>query len=315
MNIKEGRIVEVHRHFSIAEMSQEDPEVKAWLGMSFRAIGPYFKNRATATGLTFEEQRLLLPIILNIEPTDRDFRTAVNRFYDSILTFIPKDGIKLQVGLTDDSKPLSDSNMPLKIEDYVRYRHLREHPDVAKDKNDALRLPNKRFYLVDPESLTKQAVTINSLEDKAMTIYMKHKEDKIKVDQILTMLGIRVRDLKHEDKVLRLKALAVKAAGATEAEQKQNLERFIAMAEDKDLEFKYLIEEMIGVQYLQRVGTNIILKESGMKIGDTLEDAVLYFRNPKNSRELNLMKAQYLTKVKGASEKHLPKEAEPVVQS
>lgn len=305
-----GKIVEVHRYQALAEMAQSDPEVKAWFGMAFKGIGPYFKERTTATGLSFEEQKLLLPEIFGIEPTDKDFRKVVNQKYDEFITKIPQEGIKLQVSLMDDTKPLSADNMPYNVMDYIKLKHIIGHPEVAKDRNEAEKLFGKRFYLVDPDQATSQAVNVNNLEDKAMVIYMKHKDDKIKTDQILTMLGVGIRGMKHEDKVLKLKSFSSKNSKMNESEQKEAFEQFIKIAEDKNLEFKYLIEEMIGAQYLSKVGTNILLKESGEKIGDNLEDAVLYYKNPKNSRELNLLKAQYLQKVKHGSEAYLPKEAQ-----
>lgn len=309
-----GKVIEIHRHFSLVEMSQSDPEVKAWLGQSFRAVGPYFKDKATATGLSFDEQRLLLPELLGIEHTDKDFRKVVNKHYDEFITPIPKDGLKLNISLQDDNAPISEHNKPIHLNDYIKYRHIIGHPDVATDKNEAERLYNKRYYIVDPDKVSDSAININSLEDKAVTIYMKHKEDKIKIDQILTMLGINIVTLKHEDKVLKLKSYATKNPKLNEVEQKEAFDKFIKISEDKDLEYKYLIQEMIAIQYLQRIGTNIVYKESGDPLGENMEAAVLALKNPKNSRELNLMKAQYMTKVKNGSEAYLPKEHTPTKQ-
>lgn len=308
-DIYKGKMVEVKRHFSLIEMSQEDPEVKAWLGMSYRAIGPYFKNKSTATGLSFDEQALLLPDIIGMEPTDKDFRKTVVKFYDEFVTSVGKDGIKLQVSLKNDNEELSKSNMPVNIMDYVRFRHIIGHPEVALSEAEAKATFGKKFYLVDPDKVSGEAVALNTLEDQAMSVYFSRKEDKIKIDQILTMLGVNIRAMKHEDKVLKLKSFATKDNKLSEYDQKEVFNRFIKVAEDRDLEYKYLIQEMIGIQYLSRVGNNnIVFTESGKLLGDNMEDAVLQLRNPKNSRELNLMRAQYLTKVKSGTEGHLPKE-------
>lgn len=293
-----SKTIRIMRHFNLVEMQQSDPEVKAWLGESFRGIGPYFKNKATATGLSFEEEKLLLPELLHIEATDKQFRAAVNRYFDEIVTIVPKGGLELQIGLKDPSKPLSETNMPINITDYIRYRHLLEHRDVAMTEADAQKTFGKRFYLLDPERESKGALNLNSLEDKAMVIYMKYKDDNIKMDQILTMMSVNITNLKHAEKVLKLKAIAQKNPALNEHDQAEAFNKFISTAEDKDLEYKYLIEEMIGAQYLSRVGNHILYAESGKKIGDNVEDTVLYFKNPKNSRELNLLKSQYSLKVK-----------------
>lgn len=303
-----GKIIEIHRHFNMLALAQNDPEVKAWYGQAFRAIGPYFHNKAPGSGLTFEEQRLLLPEVVGVEPEDKNFRTVVTNFYHEFITRIPQTGLKLNISLQDDTQPLSKTNMPVNVKDYIAYRHLLNSPEVAKDFATAEKMYTCKFYIHDPEGATQEAVKINELEDKATVIYMKYKDDVVRLDQILTMLGVDVRKMKPEQKVLKLKEFAKKDEKLNEYEQRAEFERFIRISEDKDLEYKYLIQEMIGAQYLTRVGTSIAYTESGEVIGQNMDEAVIYFRNPKNSRELNLLKAEYLTKLK-KSEDYLPKEA------
>lgn len=302
-----GKVIEVHRQFNMLALAQDDPEVKAWYGQAFRGIGPYFKNKTSGSGLTFDEQRLLLPEIVGMEPTDRDFRKTVTDHYHSFLTKIPHEGIKLQISLQDDNFPLSETNMPVNLKDYVIYRHLLEAPDVAINKYEAERQYNKKFYIVNPEEANIESIKINDLEDKATAVYMKYKDDAIKADQILTMLGVNVRGLKAEDKVLKLKEFVKKDGKLNEFEQKEVFNKFINTAEDRDLEYRYLIQEMIGAQYLSLVGTAVHLTESGEPVGEDMSRAVMYYKNPKNSRALNLLKAAYLTKVK-KGEDYLPKE-------
>lgn len=302
-----GKIIEVHRYFSLVEMQQDDPEVKAWLGQTYRGIGPYFKDKITATGLSFEEQKILMPSIIGIEYSDKDFRKSVVRFFDELVTSVPKDGLKLQIGLEDSTKPLSENNMPLHPMDYIRYRHLKEHRDVAANRQEAEKGFGKKYYILDPEEVSKKALDINTLEDTCTELYMRFKDDNIKVDQILTMLAVNITKMKPEEKILKLKFFAQKNPKLNVSEQREAFEKFKTIATDKDLEYKYLITEMIGAQYLKRVGNAIYYNESGKPIGDRMEDAVSYFKNPKNSRELNLLKAEYSTKIKRGDE-YLPKE-------
>lgn len=302
-----GKVVEVHRHFNMLALAQNDPEVQAWYGQAFRAIGPYFDNKAPGSGLTFAEEGILLPEVIHMEYSDKDFRRAVTTFYHEFITRVPKEGIKLHVSLQDDSKPLSKDNLPVNIKDYLSFRHLLKHPEVAPDQATAEKMYTCKFYLVDPEGVSKEAVKINELEDQATVIYMKYKDDAIKLDQILTMLGVNIRGLKNDQKVLKLKEFAKKDPKLNEYEQRAEFDRFIKVAEDKDLEYKYLIQEMIGAQYLRRVGTSIAYEESGETIADDMEGAVIFFKNPKNSRELNLLKSEYMLKVK-KGEEYLPKE-------
>lgn len=311
-----GKTVEVKRHFHLIQMAQDDPEVQAWMGTSFRAIGPYFEHggKSVATGLSFEEQKVLLPIILGIENNDKDFRRAVTDYYHSILTRVPKDGVKLQISLENDSEPLSATNLPINIQDYIAYRHLINHPQVAASESEAKTYYTKHFYIVDQDKLSKQSLKINDIEDKAMSLYMKYKSDTVKTDQILVMLGIDINRMTHEDKVLALKQAATKNEKLTLSEQAALINKFIQVCEDKNLEYKYLITEMIGARYLKRVGKNIVFAETGEKVGEDMEDAVLYFKNPKNSKEALILKAKYELLVKKGTE-YLPNEENSTVQA
>lgn len=294
------KTIQVQRHFNLVEMQQTDPSVQAWLGESYRPIGPYFEpgGKSTATGLTFEEQRWLMPELLGMEPTDKDFRKSVTKYFDELLTNVPKSGLELNISLMDDSKPLSPTNLPAEPRDYIVWRHMQKHPHVAKDKTAAERDMLKRFYIVDPQRVQGEALKINKLEDQATELYFRYKDDDIKVDQILTMMGLSIRGLKKDDKTLRLKEFTKALPGFNEAEQRDRFEKFIEVCEDKDLSIKFLIEELIGAQYLERIGTTIMLRETGERIGDNMKEAVVYVTNPKQSKLLNQFKAQYHLKVR-----------------
>lgn len=308
----QGKIIEIHRHFTLGDMAQDDPAVRSWMGEAFRAVGPYTQGRGVpASGLDFNEQKILLPEIIGVEPNDLNFRAKVQQLYYEFLTRVPKDGLKLQIGLEDPSKPLytlrkgkdgkdeidpASINMPLDTKDYITYRHAIKSPEVAKDKTEAGRLPGKNFYIVDHDAVAKTANSLNALEDEATTLYFKYKDDKIKLDQILTMMGTNTYGMTKQTKVLKLKALAQKDSKLTEGQQKEKLQKFITIAKDEDLELKFMISELIGAQYFRRVGNHILYEESGNKVGDNLEDAVLYFKNSKNSKENLMMRHQYESK-------------------
>jgi len=297
---KNSRKIEIQRHFNLVEMSQEDPEVKAWLGQSYKPIGPYFKDKVIATGLNKDEIKLILPSSAGVgmDPEDKDFRRAVENFYHNLLTRVDKDGLILEIGLQEGGEEISEQNLPINIKDYIIYRHALTHPHVARSKDEAARDQTKRFYIVDPNQTAKAAMKSNEVEDQAMAIYYKYREDMIKIDQILTLMGRNIDKMDKNDKILELKKLAQRNRELSERAQIEQLNRFISIAEDKNLELKFLIEEAIAIKYLSRVGNNIVYAENGNLVGENLEDAVLYFNNPKKTRELNLLKVNYSEKSK-----------------
>lgn len=305
------KTIEIHRHFNLVEMSQEDPEVKAWLGQAYKPIGPYFKDKVTGTGLERYELKALMATSsgVGLEPTDRAFTLAVQNFYDNLITNVGEKGLRLEIGLDIDDAPISDVeikdkernvitryNMPINIKDYIVYRHALQHPHVALSKAAAEKTYGKTHYILDPKLVLAESVRVNDLEDKAFALYMMYKDDVIKVDQILTLMGIDIEKMDKTGKILRLKGFATKDNKHSAPKQKEVFQNFIDICNDKDLEMKYLIEEAIGIQYLKRAGNAIYFRESGKEIGDDMAAAVLYFKNEKNSRQLNLLRAEYKEK-------------------
>lgn len=293
-----SKVILIHRQLSFAQSAHTDSDVLDWFNQSFKAIGPYWKGKVVGTGLTPTEQKLLMPYLHGVEADDRDFRKATARFFDEILTRIPPKGLKLEIGLEDDGLPVSENNMPLDISNYVTYRHAIGSPGLAMSKDMADRDPTKKFYIEDPDAITVTDLELNDLEDKAIAAYFKHKDDELKVDQILTLLGINLKNLSSADKLLKLKQASRRAEGKGESEQRHELQRFIDICDDQDLALKYLIQEMVGAQVLEKSGMSIFIKESGQLIGQNAREAVLYLKNPKNSKVYNMLRGQYQTIVK-----------------
>lgn len=289
----EGKIIEIRRHYNFIEaVQQADPAVKEWFDSAWKAVGPYWDKtaKASASGLSWKEKQLLMPKLHNVEAEDREFRKATDEYFDQILTPIPADGLKLQIGLEDDSKPLSETNRPINAKDYVTYRHLIGHPDVADTQQLAESLPHKKFYIFDKEATTDSQVSINKLEDQATEIYFEVRNTPEKVEQILTLMGVKTAKLEADEKVLKLKEFSRANKSKDPSVQERALKSFIATATSKDMDLEYMITELLSGQILERVGTTILVKESGDSLGDSLREAVIFLKNPKNSKTLTFLK-------------------------
>lgn len=305
-----SKIVFIHRQLTFSQMSHTDSDVLDWFNQSFKALTPYWKGKIVGTGLTTSEQRLLMPYLHGVEAEDKEFRKRTELYFNEILTRVPPIGLKLEIGLEDDSLPVSIDNMPLNIQDFVVFRHAIGHPAVAMSQVEASRNPIKHFYVVDPAQVQNTGLELNKLEDSALTAYFKYKDDEVKIDQILTLLGINIKKMTFNEKVIAFKKVASKTDGKNEIIQKQELQKFIDLCEDQDLMIKYLIQEMVGAQVLERSGTTIFVKESGDAIGASLKEAVAFLKNPKNSRTYNMLRAQYENLVRKGQKLPEPVEAE-----
>ena len=310
-----SKIVYLKRKVTFGEEARKDPSVKSYFGMSMRVIGSYFQEfgRVVASGLNRHELKELVPLITSIYPDDKkEFNKAAQDFYKNLSTKIPDDGLKLEIGLEDPTLPLvywetpkgeifenptpgaeRQLNPPLNLDNYVRYRHALSHPLVGKNQDAAEKYYHILFYIEDPQLATATAIEINDLEDQAGLIYHNTKKDSDKTTMILTLLGVSTRNKTEKEKVLLLKEQSTINAQLPEDLQKKNLERFLAIANDKKLTQKYEVEEFIRTRLLERHGTRILITETGDEIGKDLEDTVGWLFSPENSKDYNILKAKY----------------------
>lgn len=311
----------IRRKLSFAEEARTDPSVKSYFGMSMKSIGSYFREfgRTVESGLTRDEAKELVPLLTAVYPEDRkEFNASVQDYYKNLSTKIPEEGLELEIGLENPDLPLvywevkkgngkveilkqpkagveatPILNHPIKLDDYVRYRHALKHPQVGRTLDQAEMYEHVKFYIDDPQLTTAMAIEINDLEDEAGLIYHNNKADEGKVTMILTLLGLDTKGKTPKEKVLMLKDTSMANKEKPEVSQKAALEKFINVATDKKLAKKYEIEEFIRTKILERHGTRILITESGQEIGVDLEDTVGWLFSPENSKEYNIMKAKY----------------------
>jgi hypothetical protein len=288
------KTVYIRRKVSFSQAANStDPEYVEYVSTAFTGIGSYFnKNKQVGTGLSRHEKNILMPEVLDMDRDERGYKEAVNNYFHEFFHKIPAGGLLLRIGLKNPKKELSEDNLPLSVTDYMVWKHALEHPQVATNLEEAESNPIVRFWIEDKEAELNAKVRVSDLEDKASMLYLQHKSDVTKVDQVLTLLGVDTRKLNPEETILRFKSVSTKRDSLDEDSQVEMLEAFISACEDKDLEIKYLILELIGAQILEKAGSNILITETGELIGEDMRDAVLFLNNKKNSKILNTLQAR-----------------------
>lgn len=292
--------VTIKREYSFAQQAQSDPEVQEYLNMSYRAIGAYWKitGRIHATGLTREEEALLLPHLIGIYPGEgRDgveFNKAVQNFAKNINTKIPAEGLTLEIGLEKDGEPFSTTNFPLNVHDYVIYKHAINHPLVGENKEIAEKYGHIIFYIEDKDAEFKSKDKVSSLEDTATAIYLGEiKNDPRKAAMVLTLLGENISDKAEPNELfLKLKSYTKASENLSDDDNVNRINKFMKIAKDKTLANKYEIMQLISIGVLERVGTAITIRESGEKIGANLKEAVLWMQDKGNSRMVNIFRTR-----------------------
>ena len=240
-------------------------ESKRKIGSVFTASGDIIR------GLTFAEQKQYLPEIIGISPTDHEFGRACKDYYLN-MTVEVMGGLDLEVGLDDDGHPLN-------VIDYVKYKFVLAHPHVAKDE-DAL-TGNKRlkYYISDGRKELEQATADLVTRKSAYKEFIKLTDNEDRMNMVLHVYGYNPAKLTHDEKELQIEEL-----------QEDNPQYFIDICTDKNLEMTALINQALSLEALRRVGNSIL--DGDIVLGDSMEEAVIFLKDKKNSNVLTALKAK-----------------------
>jgi hypothetical protein len=284
-----SKVITIRRAGSFLERAQ-GPEISEYYAMSSQSIGSQFEGKTSTriwSGLSYEEEAILMPLLVDSPPGDNNFRNKVRIFFEEIDTKVPSPaGITLEIGLTNDNnQPLSLKNMPINPSDFVRWRHARGHKWVAKDKSEADGNPNKIFYIFDPANIASEKNQRRIDQDASITLYLQISKDPKQVDMVLSMLGVDIRSFSGKD-VLDQKLDVLKKL----AEDKP--EKFIATGTHQDLEVRAWLENMVRCGILKRVGERFVDTETNKVLGNSLEETIFFINDDVNVDQMVALKAR-----------------------
>lgn len=287
LDVTTSKKVKIFRNQSFLEKAQQG--IAEFMALTKQSIGGYWESSqsgAIGTGLSIEEQELLLPYVTDIPVEDRGFRQAVREFYVKLQTPIPyKNGLELEIGLKNSNeKPLSRNNLPLKMMDYLRYRHAKGHPFVAANAEEARGNQIKKFYIFDKNASDKATTNLNLLKDEALQVYLTVKDDKKKVVAMLTLLGVDPRmygGVNADD--LRQTALRDFAD--------KTPEKVVKTYKLDSFEERYMIQAMVNTGVLKVYGSRYVVASNGESFGNDIDEAVSRFKNTADKELILALKA------------------------
>lgn len=270
-----------------------------------KGVGSYFASKNSkkiGTGLTTEEENLLMPLLLDVPANHLDFPKRVQEFFIDIYTDVPYGkGRSLNIGLkykgTLGKIKLEDGteviNIPIDVSDYIRYRHALKHPlvspSVEANKGDTL----SWFYFEDPQLVAAEKIRDAELADNAILSYNRIKDDLDTVECALTILQpyikkrknqpfVVVERLSAEERKLELRQLAVDRPS-----------KFLDTVNNKNLKALYIVNQMLTFNVLRRIGNSILDSETGNDLGTSVEEVVVNLDNAQNSALKNRLVQQY----------------------
>lgn len=257
-----SKTIEIHRKKENTNLPD------ALLEGSVKKIGSYFDNGRIATGLSDEEVRKFMPIILGMSVQDVNFYRQVQIYFRDLSIKVPQEGIKLECGL-------DDSGFPVNVYDYVKYRFAKRHPYTAPSFEKAKK--NDRFYMRDrTEELIKSRSELD-IRTSAYTEFVKLVAEESKMNAVLKVYG------EDPDRVLDKKL-------KIEELMNESHQHFLKITTDKDLETKAFLEDCLTYEVLRKVGNTIM--DGDEVIGNTPEEAIIFLQDKKNSGVVTTIKAR-----------------------
>lgn len=261
-------------------------DMRDFFSSSNKSIGSYYESttsRRIGSGLNFEEEALLLERILDVPVTHPEFRKKLNEFYQDIDTKVPYDtGCKLNIGLLkSNTDKVSESNLPIAIMDYVRYRHAIGHPHVAMSKELADGNPLKHFYVFDKTEVAKKSSKLIESKDEAMALYQEVKNDTKKIKQALVLLGINPNKMDQTDWVATLR---------TQAES--HPVKFCTTLGSKNFETNYWLQSLLDYKIINLYGAKYYDAETDKLLANSEEEMIHFFNDDTNSDLIGTFKAR-----------------------
>lgn len=238
-----------------------------------KVLSSIYSGQGPLRGLKGEKEKELLSEYLGMDKDDKNFGQVCRNFWADLRVEIPSDGKVLNITTDKDGRPH-------KIYDYLIYKWAVKHKYVAQDREAMLNDSKKQYYIYDPEvEMKKQNETVN-LKKRAYAEFIKMQDDEDKIDTVITVLtDSDVDQLSDTQKENYLDQLIESDPG-----------KFVAVATDKDLEIKSLISQMVSANIIRKIGNQHWFVDQ--KLGDTLEEAVLFFKDKKQSETVNILKAK-----------------------
>ena len=236
-------------------------------------LSSVYVNRQPLKAFSPEDEVKYMKGYLDVSPDHMEWPKYSKEFWANLTVPVGFTGVELEIGVDENGNPI-------KIDDFIKYRFALKHPHVALTKDEMDKDFGKRFYIQD---LTRDDKVKNNkiqLRKDADKMFIKSSADVKNMKRILRLITSvnpdRLTDDQVENQLYEIKD--------------KNPAKFLKIASDKNLEIKAEIEEMVTAGVMRKIGNQIIFIDD--VIGDTLDNAVVYLRDKKNSSTLTVLRAK-----------------------
>lgn len=275
---------------------------------SIHKIGSAYRNKAILRGLTPEEEKRWLPLIIGVNSDSPEWSKKTEDYWIHISKEVPLgDGVKLEVGLfyeneedyETDEKSAKDKNgvtlnpkgNPIDVVDYILWRYCLLYNKVANNFEDIGKSANIDFYLYSKQREIKEKALAFNIRKEATQLLFSNLSDRNWVNFILRLFVQEDKSGKYTIQELETIDDSEKDV-ALEEYMMKNPTKFLAWGKDKNLKLRSDLELWIAQGLLSRVPNTQSVSHDGVTIGNTTEEVMVFLNNPKNKGILDTLTAQ-----------------------
>lgn len=261
-------------------------DIPEFMSRSKKYIGSYFESstsRVVGSGLALHEQNLLLPAIIGYVPEEREYKKKVIEFFQDMATEVPVGkGKELEIGLSEDNnKPLSATNLPLSVMDFIRWRHASKHPKVAPTQEDALGNMLVDFYVYDPKAVHDNRNKETAMRDEANAKYLAIKNKPEIVEALLVIYKHNPDEyVEAADKTAALSRLV-----------QENPSILLEAMKDSSIQTRAILRKMVEHKLVSIIDSAYYITDDKRNIGFDEDQAIAWLQDTeKNGNTITLLK-------------------------
>lgn len=272
-------------HFNLIPKTKEAQGIRDEVTLK---IGSQWKvgTRDIIRGLSPEEERRFLPKILGVGVSSEKWDEKCLLYWADFSIQIPNNdqGIILEAGYKIERTGAGEEIVPINLDDYMKYKFCLENGKVANEDQDNPLVYD--FKIVDLAKDEEAKEKIHTAKKSIETVYLKliqsnDSKERLKIDWILETIGgpdgkgISIAGLSDIQKEMKLEVI-----------KNENLDEFIKVVNDEDLQFKAVLRKAVSVGKLDIQGETYFY---GNKAIGNLNDTIGYFKNPNNIKDYQII--------------------------
>jgi len=239
-------------------------------------LSSIFVNRQPLKGFadTADEKKYLNGM-LDVDPEDRDWSKHARRFWAELRIPVGFAGVELEIGKDSEGWPLD-------ITSFVHYNFAKRHKLVADSEAEMSRNPSIRFYLMDPKKETVKKNSNVQIAKKADREFIKATEDVDRMKNLLQVLSPLVKVENYDKDSIENMLFDIK---------QNSPKKFLDVALDPDVDIRAEIASFITYKVITKISNSLV--HGNDTIANSEAEAVTFFKNPKNSGLLNILRTKH----------------------